>query len=93
MERNYQNLFDQISMPEDRAQALRTRLTSHCSPIEQEVIPMKETKKLRRPAMALAAALLICALSVTAFAAGDKIVNSLYSFMTGGTIEEGITAS
>ena len=90
MDHFYQKTFDQIQMPEDRAQALRTRLAAQCSPEKQEVISMNRTKSFRRPAVALVAALTVCALSITAFAYGGPIVEAVHNFMTGGTIEQGV---
>ena len=79
MNRLYRNTFDQIVMPEDRAQALRTALASHCSPPETEVISMNKQKFLRRPASFLVAILLIAALSITALACGGRVLYRVLS--------------
>lgn len=91
MNRLYQKTFDQIQMPEDRCQSLRTVLASQCSENEMEAMNnMKKHKFLRHPAAAVAAVLLVAALSVTAFAYGERIVESVYQLMTGSTIERGV---
>lgn len=88
MDRLYQKTFDQVALPEDRADSIRTVLASRCSRMETEA-NMKHTF-LRRPTAVLAAVLLIGALSVTAFAYGERIVERVYTFMTGGTIEQSV---
>ena len=88
MDRLYQKTFDQVALPEDRADSIRTVLASCCSRMETEA-NMKHTF-LRRPTAVLAAVLLIGALSVTAFAYGERIVERVYTFMTGGTIEQSV---
>lgn len=85
MNRLYQKTFDQVALPEDRADSIRTVLASRCSRMETEA-NMKHTF-LRRPTAVLAAVLLIGSLSVTAFAYGGRVVERVYTFMTGGTIE------
>ncbi len=90
MDRLYQRTFDRVHLPEDRARSLRAQLASQCSPMKQEVIPMKQHKSLRRPAVVLVAALLVCALSVTAFAYGGRVVEHVYHLMAGGIVEHGI---
>ena len=88
MDRLYQKTFDQVALPEDRADSIRTVLASRCSRMETEA-NMKHTF-LRRPTAVLAAVLLIGALSVTAFAYGERIVERVYTFMMGGTIEQSV---
>ena len=84
MKQLYQKTFEQIKMPEARAAALRTTLASRCSQTEKEAIPMKHTKFFRRPMAAVAAVVLIVALSATAFAYSG----GFYRFMTGGSIQD-----
>lgn len=84
MKHLYQKTFEQIKMPEARAAALRTTLASRCSQTEKEAIPMKHTKFFRRPMAAVAAVVLIVALSATAFAYSG----GFYRFMTGGSIQD-----
>ena len=91
MDRLYQKTFDQVRLPEDRAQRLRAELASRCSHDEMEAISMDNSKKIRRPVMALVAVFLIAAMSLTAFAYGEKIVDRFYTMMTGGTVEHGTT--
>lgn len=82
MKRLYQQTFDRIHMPEKRAEMLRETLISQCSDPETEVYPMK---KLRPKPMSLVAAIvMVCALTVTAFAYGGEVVTKVYQFMTGG---------
>lgn len=88
MDRLYQKTFDQVALPEDRADSIRTVLASRCSRMETEA-NMKHTF-LRRPTAVLAAVLLIGSLSVTAFAYGGRVVERVYTFMTGGTIEQSV---
>lgn len=88
MNRLYQKTFDQVALPEDRADSIRTVLASRCSRMETEA-NMKHTF-LRRPTAVLAAVLLIGSLSVTAFAYGGRVVERVYTFMTGGTIEQSV---
>lgn len=84
MKQLYQKTFEQIKMPEARAAALRTTLASRCSQTEKEAIPMKHTKFFRRPMAAVAAVVLIVALSATAFAYSG----GFYRFMTGGSVQD-----
>ena len=90
MNRLYQKTFDQVHMTEEHYRSLRETLASQCSQSEMEVNNMKKHTFLRRPTAVVAAILLIGVLSVTAFAYGGRIVESVYQFMTGGTIEQGI---
>lgn len=80
MNQLYKRTFDQITMPEKRASALRAFLISRCSNNETEVITMNSTKILRRPAAILAAILIIASLAVSAFACGRYVV---YQIQTG----------
>ena len=91
MDRLYQTTFDQVRMPEERAQRLRAELASRCSHHELEAISMNNSKKIRRPAMAMVAVFVIAALSLTAFAYGETIVDRVYNMMTGGMVEHGTT--
>ena len=91
MDRLYQKTFDRVRMPKDRAQQLRTELASRCSRDEMEARTMNNSKKIRRPALALVAVFVIAAMSLTAFAYGGTIVERVYTLMTGGTVEHGIT--
>lgn len=79
MKNLYQKTFDQIHMPEEQMRSLRERLTACCSEQEKEII-MTNNKFFRRPAGALVAALLVAALSITAFAACKNVV---YQIRTG----------
>lgn len=89
MNRLYQKTFDQVRMGSEQYRSLRESLASQCSRSEMEANHMKKTTVRRRPVVA-AAILLVGALSVTAFAYGGRIVESVYQFMTGGTIEQGV---
>ncbi len=91
MDRLYQKTFDQVRMPKDRAQQLRTELASRCSHDEMEARTMNNSKKIRRPALALVAVFVIAAMSLTAFAYGGAIAERVYTLMTGGTVEHGVT--
>ena len=51
---------------------------------------MKKNRIPARPSGILVAALLVCALSVTAFAYGGRIVSNVYHFVSGGIVEQGI---
>lgn len=82
----YQKTFDKVRLPEDRAGVLRAGLASRCSQKETEAEKMNKQKFIRRPFVLAAAILLICALSVTAFAYGGRV----YQTMTGGVIEVGL---
>ena len=64
MDQHYRKTFDQITMPEDKAQAIRSRLAARCSQDkpDQEVTPMKKAKGFPRTrilAVAVAAVLLL----------------------------------
>lgn len=63
MDQRYRKTFDQITLPEDKAQAMGRRLAARCSDAtKQEVIPMKKTRSFRRSrliAVAVAAVLLL----------------------------------
>lgn len=87
----YRQTFDQIGLPEETAQALRAELASRSSQSETEEPNMKNETNytrpiLRRTGTLLVAALLICALSVSALAYGGV---QIYQMMTGGTFEVG----
>lgn len=89
----YRQTFDQIGLPEDKTQALRDKLASRSSQSETEELKMKNATNhtrpiLRRTGTLLAAALLICALSVSALAYGGV---QIYQMLTGGVIEQGET--
>ena len=90
MDRLYQKTFDQVIMREECADSIRAVLASRCSQTETEAKNMNKHTFLRRPTAILAAVLLVGALSITAFAYGGQIVDRIYTFMTGGTIEQGI---
>ncbi len=83
MKQLYQKTFEQIKLPEDRAADLRASLASRCSQTKKEAIPMKHTKLFHRPAAAIAAVVLVVALSATAFAYSG----GFYQFMTGGSVQ------
>ena len=51
---------------------------------------MNNSKRIRRPILAIAAVFLIAAMSLTAFAYGGKIVEGVYTLMTGAIIEHGV---
>lgn len=90
MDRLYQKTFDQVSLPEERAGSIRAVLALRCSQTETEAGNMNKHTFLRRPTAVLAAILLVGILSVTAFAYGDRIVEHVYTLMSGGTMEQGI---
>ena len=87
MERLYRKMFDQVRMSEEQARRVRTSLASRCSQIEMEAIPMKQAKYVRRPIMAVAIVVLVCALSVTAFAASGGF-GKVYQLMSGGVQQD-----
>lgn len=90
MSNKYKRTFSQIEMPQEKADALRANLLSQvCEPTKEETT-LKHRNILRRPIYALAAIILILSLSVTAMAYGEKIVENVYSFFSGGAIETGI---
>lgn len=87
----YRQTFDQIGLPEETAQALRDELAFRSSQSETEEPNMKNETNytrpiLRRTGTLLVAALLICALSVTALAYGGV---RIYQLLTGGSVEMG----
>lgn len=87
----YRQTFDRIRLSEEQVRTMRTVLTSHSSQSEMEAHEMKnETQNtrpfLRRTGTLLVAALLICALSVSALAYGGV---QIYRMLTGGTFEIG----
>lgn len=84
MKQLYQKTFDQIKLPEERAAALRSTLASRCSQTEKEAQPMKFIRRFHRPAVAVAALVLVFALSATALAYGGQF----YRFMTGGVTRD-----
>lgn len=87
MSNNYKRTFSQIEMSKEQAETLRAALLSQvCEPTKEETT-MKHGTILRRPIFALAAIILIFSLSITAMAYGEKIVDNIYYFFTGGTIE------
>lgn len=73
MKRLYQQTFEHISMPEDKARALRAKLVSRSSQTKTEVISMKKQRML------LIAVAVIAALSLSAFAGGYDVVYRLLS--------------
>lgn len=75
MKRLYQQTFDKLSMPEDKARALRAKLVSQSSQRKTEVISMKKQRIL------WIAAAVIAALSLSAFAGGYDVV---YRLLSGG---------
>ena len=86
----YQKTFDQVHMPEKHYQSLRETLASQCSQSDMEANHMTTKTFLRRSVAVAAAILLVGVLSATAFAYGGRIVESVYQFMTGGMIEQGV---
>lgn len=91
MKNLYRQTFDQIGLSEEKVQALRAELASHSSQSETEELKMKNEMTntrpiLRRTGTLLVAALLICALSVSALAYGGV---QIYQMLTGGTFEVG----
>ena len=87
----YRQTFDQIGMSEETVQALRAELASRSSRSETEELNMKQKTNhtrpiLRRTGTLLVAALLICALSISALAYGGVQV---YRLLTGGSVEMG----
>lgn len=86
----YQRTFDQVRMSEDQVRQVRAELASRCPRDEMEAHPMNNSKRIRRPILAIAAVFLIAAMSLTAFAYGGRIVEQVYTMMTGGTTEHGI---
>lgn len=86
----YQRTFEQLRMSEEKAGALRAELVSRGVGTETEVTNMNKMRFLKRPVGVLAAAIIVCALCVTAFAYGGQIVTGLYQMMSGGSIEQGI---
>lgn len=90
MSNNYKRTFSQIEMSGEQTETLRAALLSQvCEPTKEEPI-MKHRNILRRPIYALAAIILILSLSITAMAYGEKIVENVYSFFSGGVVETGI---
>lgn len=83
MKRLYQQTFDHISMPEDKARALRAELVSRSSQTKTEVVSMKKQRML------LIAVAVIAALSLSAFAGGYHVV---YRLLSGGDapVENGV---
>lgn len=77
MKQLYKNAFDHISMAEDVSQAMGRDLVLRCSRTETEDHTMKKKAFLRRPLVLAAAILLVCALSVTAFAQNSRITQLL----------------
>ena len=86
----YQKMFDQIHLSENRTWSIRSELVSEGSRIKMEEKTMKKQNFLCRPVGVLAAALAVCALTVTAFAYGERIVENVYTFVTGGSVEQGV---
>lgn len=89
----YQRTFDQVRMSEDQVRRVRTELASRCPRDEMEALHMNNSKRIRRPILAVAAVFLVAAMSLTAFAYGDRIVERVYTMMTGGSIERGVDES
>ena len=83
MNRLYQKTFDQVHMNEEKSKAVRDGLASRC--LEMEEKTMKNKTFIRRPAMLVVTVVLICALSLTAFAYGERI----YRFVTGSVVAAG----
>lgn len=71
----YEKTFDQVRLPEERAQSLRDELIACCSQTEKEENPMKDIHSLRRPTAFLIAAALTAAMTVSALACGGYYVN------------------
>lgn len=90
MSHDYKRTFDQIEMPQEQAEALRSVLASRHPEQTKEEQTMKHRSFLRRPICALAALILILSLSVTAMAYGGRIVENVYNFFIGGAVEQGI---
>ncbi|MCI8539405.1 MAG: hypothetical protein HFF18_12240 [Oscillospiraceae bacterium] len=86
----YQRTFDQVRMSEEQVRQIRAGLASRCPRDEMEAHLMNNSKRIRRPILAIAAVFLIAAMSLTAFAYGGKIVEGVYTLMTGAIIEHGV---
>ena len=89
----YQQTFEQLRLSEEKARALRSELVSRGSGTETEEVNMKKKNFLKRPVTLLAAALLVCALCVTAFAYGGELVLGIQQLISGGNIEQGVDES
>ena len=88
----YQKMFDQIHLSENRTWSIRSELVSEGSRIKMEEKTMKKQNFLCRPVGVLAAALAVCALTVTAFAYGERIVENVYTFVTSAR-KKGVSCS
>lgn len=91
MKHLYQQTFDQVRLSEDNVRAMRETLTSCCAEPKTEELKMKrETNRtrpiLRRSGTMLAAIVMICALTISAFAYGGT---RIYQMLTGGSFEMG----
>lgn len=82
MKRLYQNTFDQVQLPEQAAERMRRHLQAASS--RKEVISMK--KRLWR--VVPIAAVLVIALTCTAFAYGEQLLAQI-QMLTGGTVTVG----
>lgn len=89
MDQHYRKTFDQITMPEDKAQAIRSRLAARCSgqTTNEEGIPMRKTKPFRRPQIIAVAVVAVLLLSLgTAGATGAlKSVGEVFAGMFGAS--------
>lgn len=83
MDRLYRKTFEQVRMPRERAEKIRSELASRCSQMEKEAIPVRQNKRMYRPVLAVALVVLVCALSATALAYSGGL-GRIYTMMTGG---------
>ena len=67
MERNFKRISDQLKLPRESRERIRSQLASHQA--EQEVIPMKKVNLKRRVPLVAAVIVLAMALTITASAA------------------------
>lgn len=92
MDQRYRKTFDQISLPEDKAQAMRSCLAAQCSQEKsnQEVLPMKKNKPFRRSRIIVAAAVAALLLSLgTAGATGAlKSVSEAFAGWLGASPDQ-----
>lgn len=77
----YRNLMQHIELPPAAEERIRQQLLARCAQREEK--PEMKIKHIRKPAAIAAAAVLCCALTVTALASG--VVGRVYHYVTGGT--------
>lgn len=89
MDQQYRNLFDQISLPEDRAQAMRGRLAARCAreTPDREAFPGKSPKPFRRSRFlaAAAAAALILSLGTAGATGALQSVKDVFAGLFGSS--------